>query len=214
MVDSDEGQVGRDDPEALLMKVFWPWNVWPDVLRSDNAAEFIGEVIRYVNQKLEIKHVTGASWRPQCQGMAENRVKLTTRIMQGFVQGHPERWMFYLPAVEGAMRALPQESLGGRCPMEVVMGLQPKIPTTLANGLPVQDIGVERYVVMLVDGMMAAHQEILQLAKDKAVEHEGYDEGRAQGLVEGDTVMVRKAERVSRRAVEDSRTESQTRSSG
>ena len=56
--------------ERLLCKVFWPWNVWPGVLRSDNAYEFIGEVIRYVNAKLEIRHITGAAYRPQNQGLA------------------------------------------------------------------------------------------------------------------------------------------------
>ena len=73
------------------------------------------------------------------------------------------------------------------------MGLKPKIPMTLMANLPVEDIGVDRYVVLLLDGMLKAHQEILELAKEKAVEHEGCDAGRAEGLQVGDTVMVRKS---------------------
>merc|ERR1712218_540078 len=61
--------------ECLLTKIFWPWNVWPGVLRSDNAYEFISEVLRYVGAKLEIRHITGATYRPQNQGLVGNRVK-------------------------------------------------------------------------------------------------------------------------------------------
>ena len=103
--------------ECLLARIFWPWNVWPSVLRSDNAYEFIGEVISYVNAKLEIRHIAGASYRPQGQGAAENRVKCVTRVLGGFVGNHPDNWLFYLPAAEGAMRAVAMEALGAgrRC---------------------------------------------------------------------------------------------------
>ena len=102
--------------DSLLTKVFWPWNVWPSVLRSDNAYEFISEVIRYVNAKLEIRHITGAAYRPQGQGLAENRVKFATKVLTGFVKNHPADWLFYLPAAEGAMRAVSMTALGGTFP--------------------------------------------------------------------------------------------------
>ena len=81
-------------PLLWLCKVFWPWNVWPGVLRSDNAYEFIGEVIRCVNAKLEIRHITGAAYRPQNQGLAETRVKLVTTVLRGFVNNHPHTWLY------------------------------------------------------------------------------------------------------------------------
>ena len=71
--------------ECLLTKIFWQWNIWPIVLRSDSAVEFISEVIRYMNAKLEIRHITGAAYRPQGQGAAENRVKFTTRVLGGIL---------------------------------------------------------------------------------------------------------------------------------
>ena len=67
--------------DCMLTKVLWPWNIWPNVLRSDNAVVFISEVVRYVNAKLEIRHITGASGRPQSQGLAENRVVFATNVL-------------------------------------------------------------------------------------------------------------------------------------
>ena len=104
-----------------------------------------------MNAKLEIRHNMGAEWRPQCQGMAENLVKMATNVMRVFVHNHDGYWQCYIPAVEGAMRAMPMEALPNRCPTEVVMGLTPKLPQTLAGDIPAERMGVENYVVQLAE---------------------------------------------------------------
>ena len=90
-------------------------------------------MVRYVNAKVEFRHITGATYRPQNQGLAENRA--------GFVKNHPSDWLHYLPAAEGAMRAVMMAALGGRSPMEVVMGLKPQLPAALTQALPVEHMG-------------------------------------------------------------------------
>ena len=53
------------------------------------------------------------------------------------------RWVEYLPLVVGHLRAMNMAVLGGRSPMEVVMGVKPQLPQTIAAGLPVRDVGVD-----------------------------------------------------------------------
>ena len=97
--------------------------------------------------------------------------------MSGFVQNHPGDWPVYLPAVEGAVRACPQKALGDRSPIEVVMGLKPKMPFTLSRNLPVEDVGVERYVEMLVEDLAEVYKEVYHQAEEEATPEEGAADG-------------------------------------
>ena len=47
--------------QALLEKCLLDLAMFPVVLRSDRATEFIGTVIAYINSQLEIRHVLGLS---------------------------------------------------------------------------------------------------------------------------------------------------------
>ena len=50
-----------------LLRIFCECASFPTVLRSDNAAEFVGEVVKSINKQLAIKHITGSSYHPQSQ---------------------------------------------------------------------------------------------------------------------------------------------------
>ena len=82
--------------------------------------------------------------------------------------------------------------LGGRCPMEIVTGLKPQLPATLTANLPIQEVGTSEYVEELLKYLAVTHKEVLQLAREAAVEHEGKDPGRLEGFAKGDLVAVRK----------------------
>ena len=56
-----------------MVKVMLGMAMFPVVWRSDNAKEFVAEVVAEMNKMLEIKHVTGAAYHPQSQGMVESR---------------------------------------------------------------------------------------------------------------------------------------------
>merc|ERR1712079_874260 len=155
-----------------------PHDVWPSVLRSDNAKDFTGEVVNYVNRRLEIRHITGASYHPQAQGAVERKNRTIVNLMRKFLRDHATDWEFRLPALLGAVRATPMASLGGRSPMEVVMGIKPQLPATVQSRLPVEEIGVGDYVKHLLDYLEVTHREVLELARERAVEHEGKDAGR------------------------------------
>ena len=81
-------------------------------------------------------------------------------------------------------------SLGGKSPMEVVMGIKPQMPATVQMRLPVEEVGVADYVKRLLDYLEVTHREVLELSRERAVDHEGKDAGRVATLKRGDLVKV------------------------
>jgi hypothetical protein len=61
-------------------------------LRSDNAAEFVGDVVGCLNAMLEIKHITGSAYHPQSQGQVESMHRTLNTLVRAVVDGHPENW--------------------------------------------------------------------------------------------------------------------------
>jgi len=114
--------------ETLLVKVFLSMSMFPVVLRSDNAREFVSDCVASMNQALEIRHITGSSYHPQSQGMVESLHKTMNGVVRGLVLDHPEDWESRIPYAECILRMLPLKSLGGRSPYEVVTGLKPTLP--------------------------------------------------------------------------------------
>ena len=52
------------------------------MLRSDNAAEFVGKVLKSLNDMLEIKHITGSAYHPQSQGQVESMHKTLNQLVE------------------------------------------------------------------------------------------------------------------------------------
>ena len=75
-----------------LMSIFCDMGSFPTVLRSDNAAEFVGKVLKSLNDMLEIKHITGSAYHPQSQGQVESMHKTLNQLVRAVVDGHPEDW--------------------------------------------------------------------------------------------------------------------------
>ena len=74
--------------------------------------------------------------------------------------------------------------------MEVVMGIKPQLPATVQARLPVEEVGPTDYVTKLLDYLEVTHREIVELSRQRAVEHEGKDAGRVAKLKRGDLVKV------------------------
>ena len=82
----------RDDCDTLLTKVMLGVAMFPAVLRSDNAREFVSEVVSAMNKALEIRHVSGSPYHPQSQGMVESLHKTMNGVVRGLVADHPDDW--------------------------------------------------------------------------------------------------------------------------
>ena len=138
--------------KALLTEVFAPQMIFPAVLRSDNAAEFLSPIIEYVNQHLEIVHITGATYHPESQGTVERLNGKITEILRTMIDDDPKDWLVRLPFCVGVLRTMRMGVLQGRSPMEVVMGIQPQLPAMLKAGVPLMSQSPNGQISSLTSG--------------------------------------------------------------
>ena len=54
--------------KALLERVFFDLAMFPAILRSGNAKEFMSDIVRQLNNALRVQHVFGSVYHPQSQG--------------------------------------------------------------------------------------------------------------------------------------------------
>ena len=168
--------------------------------RSDNAKEFIGEAVQYINNRLEICHLTGPAYHPQAQGAIERLHRKMNELVRGMVENADpamqKSWLEWIPFVEGHMRCMKMEVLGGRSPMEVVMGISPQLPATLRAGLTVEAVSVSDYVKDLLEYLRVTYVRVKQRAEQLQISREGAQKGSpgAQRLAVGDLVALKKAE--------------------
>ena len=66
---------------ALFVNCFLNMAMFPTVMRSDNASEFVGEVSKELNRLLGVSHITGSSYHPQSQGMVESMHRTLNTLM-------------------------------------------------------------------------------------------------------------------------------------
>ena len=100
------------------------------------------------------------------------------------------RWVEYLPLVVGHLRAMNMAVLGGRSPIEVVMGIKPRLPQTIAAGLPVRDVGIDAYVRELIVSLNRTWQSVRDHGREIAQLREGTAHaGRGEELRVGDFVL-------------------------
>ena len=132
--------------QTSLTRVMLGMAMFPAALRSDNAREFVSEVVAATNSALEIRHITGASYHPQSQGMVESLRKIMNGVIRGLVADHPEDWESRVPFAERILRIIPLKSLGGGSPYEVVTGLKPRLPRALDVAQVIESVDVNEYV--------------------------------------------------------------------
>ena len=84
--------------------------MFPTVLRSDNAKEFVGEVSRELNTLLGMTHITGSSYHPQSQGMIESMHKTLNGLVRCLVEGDARSWETMLPYAQCILRIMPMKA--------------------------------------------------------------------------------------------------------
>ena len=178
--------------------------------RSDNAAEFIGDVVKWINKLLEIKHITGSSYCPQSQGAVESMHKTLNQYFRGVVQGDAEMWQEALMFAAMILRSAPMACLGGRSPYEVVTGLKPRLPQTMYTGIPVEERGVNEYVRDLLTHLQEVHSSVQRTSLQAIERDETTLAGRINSeLFVGDPVLLKREATVRREG--PTRFQSQTR---
>jgi len=182
-----------DSVARALMKIFLGIGTFPTVLRSDNAKEFIGEVVGHLNHDLDVNHVTGSPYHPQSQGHVERMHRTMKEIVAALLHVTPRSdWVEALPYAEFALRTVPMACLGGMCPYEVVTGLKPRLPRALVAEVAGEEVSVTKYVEALKGHLTRIHSEIIELKKSDIEKQNDSAKGRiSQELYLGDHVLVR-----------------------
>ena len=96
-----------------LMGTFCDMGSVPVVLRSDNAAEFVGSVVKHLGRLLGVKHIPGTAYHPQSQGAVESMHRTLNQYVHGIVEGNPEEWESALPFAQMILQSAPMACLGG-----------------------------------------------------------------------------------------------------
>ena len=182
-----------------LMRIFCDMGSFPAVLRSDNAAEFVSEIIRELSRMLGIRHITRSAYHPQSQGQVESMRKTLNGLVRALVEDEPENWEEALPCAQLLLRSSPMACLGGWSPYEVVTGLKPRLPRALVGALPAEERSVDACVRDLVEHLCETHKSVQRsmLAASERDEHSMA--GRlSQELQVGDPVLARREPTVKR----------------
>ena len=137
---------------------------FPYVLRSDNAPEFVSDVIRWMNAELGIRHVTSSTYHPQSQGVVERMHRTLNEIVTKMVQDHPGDWETKLKYAQFVLRTAPMKVLGDRSPYEVVTGLRPSMPAMLNYGHIVRAEAPTECVKDLVEAIKVIHKDVQRLS--------------------------------------------------
>jgi len=178
--------------KALLEKVLIDLAMFPTVLRSDRASEFVGEIVDYINRMLEIRHVLGSSYHPQSQGIVERMHRTMTLVVKSLVADCPETWPSMVPYAQCVLRIVPLQVLGNRSPYVVVTGLRLKLPSAMLAKYPVQDITVETYAERLIEHLRETYQRIHALMQDASDRAEEEAEGTLAGELRPGDLVLRK----------------------
>ena len=177
----------------LLTKVMLDVAGFPVIVRSDNAPEFTGEVVRELNRLTGTTHLLGTTYHPQSQGMVESMHKTINQITRALVEDHPEDWLERLPFVQNVLRTSPVKALGGRSPYEVVLGLKFKTPASMLGAVPVEERSVNAYVESLRQYLEEAHAELRRKFESSKEEAEDRKDAKRSGEIKkGDLVLVKK----------------------
>ena len=166
------------------------------MLRCDNARYFLSQVISYINSVLETRRVTGATYHPQSQGSVERMHRSINNLMKGIFEkvttmSGNRRWVEYLPLIVGHLRAMNMAVLGGRSPMEVVMGVKPRLPQTITSQLPVRAVGIDQYVKDLVQALGDTWRCVRDVGREIAQAREGTASGSGGELLERGDLALR-----------------------
>ena len=138
---------------GLFENVFLDLAMFPTVLRLAIAGEFVGEVVSWMNDELGIRQVTGSPYHPQSQGTVERMHRTLNGFMQAQLQNNPEGWESKLKPAQFLLSVTPMSVLGNRTPYEVVTGIRPELPHSIAYGQPVRAMSQDEYIKALIEYM-------------------------------------------------------------
>ena len=130
---------------------------YPMILGSDNAKEFVSDVIKELVNLFGSKHVLGSAYHPQAQGAVE-RPHRDYNVMTRTFMDNVENWDDLAPIFQWSVRTS-AKVFSGYTPYEIITGMKPRSPidAVLSNPSSVEQISTDEYVRELVKYMRTVH---------------------------------------------------------
>ena len=82
----------------------------PKIIQSDNGTEFCNAIVKELTEQHGVIHKQVAAYNPRANGTAENNVGVSQRVLRKTTQGNLKDWDLFLPTVQLAMNAKPNDS--------------------------------------------------------------------------------------------------------
>ena len=143
-------------PEAIALKDIKAetvanalWEFWtrlgiPDVVLTDQGRQFTSNLMKEVNEFLQIEHKMTCPFSPQTNGLVEKFNDTLKQMIKRLAIEQPKKWDTFIPAVLFAYREAPQDSLGFS-PFEMLYGKTIKGPMqVLRQSWTDEDVPEER----------------------------------------------------------------------
>ena len=99
------------------------------LLKCDQGPHYAGDLFRTLTTRLMVTTQFSVAYVPHSNGEAEaavGRIKRALRHLLSELRAEADAWPWVLPIAEAACNGAASVRLGGRCPLELVVGAKPK----------------------------------------------------------------------------------------
>lgn len=119
----------------LWIRYIFPWIGLPDSIVSDRGGQFVSEFWGEVCRILRIKLKLSTARHAQTDGQTEIANQYLQQRLRPYVNFAMDDWSEYLPIIDFAVSALPQDSVG-MSPFMIKKGYQPRMSFDWKNPMP------------------------------------------------------------------------------
>ncbi len=167
----------------------------PDRILTDRGGEFVNALLEEVNKLFGTGHAKTAPYRPQSDGLVENRNRTLEQMLSHYVSSDQKDWVKYLDYVVHAYNTAVHEATG-YTPFFLEFGKEEK-PIELAGQVVEMKGGAKEWrrarldVITGLNKAREAARDRNRRAQDRSKER--HDRGRVEAAIDiDDWVMVRK----------------------
>ena len=180
----------RTVAELLVGEVFSRYGM-PEVVHSDNGAQFTSEEMRAVYDELAIRPTTTPAYNPKSNPVERSHKDLG-RLLRACTTEGPDEWESYLPHCLFALRVAKNRSTG-LSPYEILFGRDCAIPLDILYGSPKDEhLPPQLYAKHMRDRMTQVHKAVRQQIDStiQRTRHQFVNRLQGQPLRENDLVWL------------------------
>lgn len=146
-----------------------------EVLQSDRAQAFLGEIVRLLLEILDANKITSSGFHPQTQGPLERTHRDVTPQLAILARDQPDTWDEFLDSVSLFENSVPSRSTR-HSPFFLAHGFDPRLPIDTALALPrsTAQLDAKSYVEQLVLRLQVAREFALKNTLSTQAQNKSY----------------------------------------